>query len=145
MINSISFFQIQDRVHIIEQSEEKIEYSLPFAWRKIGYRRAGQLDRWDFYIITPDEKKLRSNPEIERYLEKNPDVDCDREVTNTSRPWAEQTPAKSATKSAAKPAAKRSAPKPARNNTNYLGKEIFKLYCCFLRTCMSDSTLLEII
>jgi len=84
---------------LLEQSEDNLEYSLPYGWKKIGHRRTGDQDRWDFYIITPDGKKLRSNPEIDRYLEKNPDVDCDREVTNTSRPWADsaapaKTPAK---------------------------------------------------
>jgi len=88
-----------DRITLLEQSEDNLEYSLPYGWKKIGHRRTGDQDRWDFYIITPDGKKLRSNPEIDRYLEKNPDVDCDREVTNTSRPWADsaapaKTPAK---------------------------------------------------
>merc|ERR1712223_2245405 len=88
-----------DRITLLEQSEDNLEYSLSYGWKKIGHRRTGDQDSWDFYIITPDGKKLRSNPEIDRYLEKNPDVDCDREVTNTSRPWADsaapaKTPAK---------------------------------------------------
>ena len=29
---------------------------------------------------------MRSNPDIARYLEKNPNVMCDREVTNTTKP-----------------------------------------------------------
>ena len=70
--------------------EDNIEYSLPYGWKKIGHRRAGDQDRWDFYITTPDGKKLRSNPEIDKYLEKNPNVGCDRRVTNTSRPWADR-------------------------------------------------------
>ena len=70
--------------------EDNIEYSLPYGWKKIGHRRTGDQDRWDFYITTPDGKKLRSNPEIDKYLEKNPNVGCDRRVTNTSRPWADR-------------------------------------------------------
>ena len=35
------------------------------------------------YIFTPDGKKLRSNSEIEQFVEDHPDVKCDMEVTNT--------------------------------------------------------------
>ena len=38
---------------------------------------------WDIYIFTPDGKKLRSNCEIEQFVEDHPDVKCDMEVTNT--------------------------------------------------------------
>ena len=41
---------------------------------------------WDIYVIAPCGKKLRSNPEIDKYLSENPDVQIDREVTNTSKP-----------------------------------------------------------
>ena len=104
---------------MLEQSEDNLEYSLPYGWKKIGHRRTGDQDRWDFYIITPDGKKLRSNPEIDRYLEKNPDVDCDREVTNTSRPWADSAaPAKTPAK---RPAAQAKTQSQIDEN-NYLSK-----------------------
>ena len=35
------------------------------------------------YTFTPDGKKLRSNCEIEQFVEDHPDVKCDMEVTNT--------------------------------------------------------------
>ena len=41
---------------------------------------------WDIYVIAPCGKKLRSNPEIDKYLSENSDVQIDREVTNTSKP-----------------------------------------------------------
>ena len=42
--------------------------------------------QWDFYVYAPDGTKLRSNVEVKRYLEKNPDIPCDLELTNTFRP-----------------------------------------------------------
>ena len=41
--------------------------------------------RWDFYVFSPNGQKFRSNVEIKKFLEKNPSVKCDLEVTNTSR------------------------------------------------------------
>ena len=87
-------FFFEGRCVLIERTEDNIEYSLPYGWKKIGQRRQGDQDRWDVYLITPCGKKLRSNLEVDRYLEKSPDVDCDREVTNTSKPWVDSTPAK---------------------------------------------------
>ena len=63
-----------------------IEYSLPYGWKKKGHKRQnqeGDKNRWDFYVISPAGKKLRSNVEINRYLEANPEVKCDRNITNT--------------------------------------------------------------
>ena len=63
-----------------------IEYSLPYGWKKKGHKRQneeGGKIRWDFYVISPAGKKLRSNVEINRYLEANPGVKCDRNITNT--------------------------------------------------------------
>merc|ERR1711971_1035965 len=105
-----------DRCILEEQSEDNIEYALPYGWKKIGHRRSGDQDRWDFYLITPCGKRLRSNPEIDRYLEKNPDVECDREVTNTSRPWADST------STPAKPG------KSAKSPRNYLEENISKAF-----------------
>ena len=62
------------------------EYMLPYGWKKVGYRRTSNPHTWDFYIITPDEKKLRSSVKVKEYLEKNPNVLCDIKVTNTNRP-----------------------------------------------------------
>ena len=66
------------------ESSDFQEYMLPYGWKKVGYRRTS--NRWDFYIITPNGKKLRSSVKVKEYLEKNPDVLCDIKVTNTNRP-----------------------------------------------------------
>ena len=70
-------------------SEDSREYSLPYDWKKLARRRQQTSHGhkiWDIYIIAPCGKKLRSNPEIEKYLSENPDVQIDRDVTNTSKP-----------------------------------------------------------
>ena len=55
--------------------------------KKVGYRRTSNPHTWDFYIITPNGKKLRSSVKVREYLEKNPNVLlCDINVTNTNRP-----------------------------------------------------------
>ena len=42
-------------------------------------------NHWEFDVFPPSGKKLRSNVEIKIFLEKNPSVKCDLDVTNTSR------------------------------------------------------------
>ena len=59
---------------------------LPYGWKKVGYRIISNPGNWDFYIITPDGKKLRSFVKVKEYLEKNPNVLCDINVTNTNCP-----------------------------------------------------------
>ena len=76
-------------VSIFEENEDSQEYSLPYGWKKLVRKRqqTGQGNKtWDIYIIAPCGKKLRSNPEIEKYLSENPDVQVDRHVTNISKP-----------------------------------------------------------
>ena len=66
--------------------ENYIEYELPYGWKKIGRTRSGRnMIRWYFYVYSPDGTKLRSNPKIKKYLEENPDVKCDLNVTNTDK------------------------------------------------------------
>ena len=71
-------------VPIIE-TDDYLEYQLPFGWKKVGKKRKndGINRRWDFYIYTPWGEQLRSNPEISSYLDRHPDTKCDRKVTNT--------------------------------------------------------------
>merc|ERR1712002_1083776 len=57
-----------------------VEFSLPYGWKKIGQRRKNS-SHWDFYLISPDNKRFRSNVELKKYLEKNPKVKCDLSVT----------------------------------------------------------------
>ena len=77
-------------VSISEENEDsRREYDLPHDWKKLACRRGASSKgnkTWDIYIIAPCGKKLRSNPEIEKYLSENPDVEVDRDVTNTSKP-----------------------------------------------------------
>jgi hypothetical protein len=68
------------------ESSDFQEYMLPYGWKKVGYRRTSNPHTWDFYIITPDGKRLRSSVKVKEYLEKNPNVLCDIKVTNTNRP-----------------------------------------------------------
>jgi len=63
---------------------KKKEYSLPYGWKKMGNKRKSG-DNWDFYVTCPSGKRFRSNVEINRYLDANPDIKCDRNVTNTNR------------------------------------------------------------
>ena len=60
------------------------EYLLPYDWKKVALKRRNS-DRWDFHVLSPQGKKFRSNIEIRKYLEVNPDIKCDRNVTNTSK------------------------------------------------------------
>ena len=62
-------------------------YSLPYGWKKIGYQRqeGERKGIWDFHVFSPCGRRFRSNPEIDRYLDQNPEVKCDRNVTNTSK------------------------------------------------------------
>ena len=68
-------------------TKDKLEYSLPYGWKKVGNKRKSgrDCDNWDFYVICPSGKRFRSNVEINRYLDANPDIKCDRNVTNTNR------------------------------------------------------------
>ena len=71
---------------IAQDTENYREYSLPYNWKKVGHRRQTGTKTWDFYIITPCGKRLRSTVEVNKYLAQNPDVECDRDVTNCNRP-----------------------------------------------------------
>ena len=70
-----------------ERNENRLTYSLPHGWKKIGYQRqeGERKGVWDFHVFSPCGRRFRSNPEIDRYLDQNPDVKCDRNVTNTSK------------------------------------------------------------
>ena len=82
----ISFFYMNNSDFIAQDTENYREYSLPYNWKKVGHRRQTGTKTWDFYIITPCGKRLRSTVEVNKYLAQNPDVECDRDVTNCNRP-----------------------------------------------------------
>ena len=67
-----------------EDTRSYKEYLLPYDWKKVALK-SKNFDRWDFHVLSPQGKKLRSNIEIRKYLEVNPDIKCDRNVTNTSK------------------------------------------------------------
>ena len=71
-----------DKVTLLKETDNDVEFSLPYGWKKFGRKRKNS-DNWDFYLISSDNKRFRSNPEIKRYLENNPNVKCDLSVTNT--------------------------------------------------------------
>ena len=67
------------------ENENFVKHQLPHGWKKVGYRRSDNYT-WDFYVYGPNGEKFRSNVAIRKYLEKNPEVECDLDVTNISRP-----------------------------------------------------------
>jgi hypothetical protein len=71
-----------DKVTVLKKTDNDVEFSLPYGWKKFGHKRKNS-SIWDFYLITSDNRRFRSNPEIKRYLENNPTVKCDLSVTNT--------------------------------------------------------------
>ena len=68
-----------------KSKENDIEYILPYGWKKI-YRTRKNTKRWDVYVIAPCGKRFRSNVEINDYINSNPQVECDLNVTNTKQP-----------------------------------------------------------
>ena len=91
-IENINFKTINEKTTISEKSkigpvketENYREILLPYSWKKVCRKRKNG-DRWDCHVLSPQGKTLRSNIEIKKYLEVNPDVKCDRNVTNTSK------------------------------------------------------------
>ena len=69
-----SINQILVNEHVIKSSLNHWVCSLPYGWKKEGKRRVSNLKNWDFYIISPDGKRLRSNNQVKRYLENNPKI-----------------------------------------------------------------------
>ena len=70
---------------VTQENDSYREYCLPFGWKKTGYLRQNGKT-WDFFAFSPNGKKFRSTVEVNRYLDQNPDVQCDRSVTNTLKP-----------------------------------------------------------
>ena len=83
----------ENPVPVLVESETKItenfrEYSLPHGWKKIGRRRQDGIlkNTWYFCIISPTGIKFPRTIDVNKYLDANPDVICDRIVTTTSLP-----------------------------------------------------------
>jgi hypothetical protein len=79
-------------VNVSEKSKDDyVEYSLPFGWKKVGHKRKSSISNpngklWDMYVFSPDGKRFRSTVKVMRYLELNPHISCDLDVTNCNRP-----------------------------------------------------------
>ena len=67
------------------EKEDYKEFKLPYGWKKTGQRRKYSGCCWDIYVFAPNGQKFRSNVEINNYLEKNPGVKCDLQVTSCSK------------------------------------------------------------
>lgn len=96
------------------KDSDHLEFELPYGWKKLAHRRkSGKSEgNWDTYLISPLGKRLRSNVELERYLEANPKLKCDRSVTTISRHI--QSPAKGKPSNFIQPAKPRARTHPIR-------------------------------
>ena len=83
-INEKTTISKNSNIGPVKESENYREILLPYSWKKVCSKRKNS-DRWDTHVLSPQGKKLRSNIEIRKYLEVNPDIKCDRNVTNTSK------------------------------------------------------------
>ena len=74
----------------VENPSDRETFDLPHGWTKlVVYRRnqpsmAGKI-RQDIYLIPPgsEGKKFQSDAKLQRFLQENPDIECDRSVTST--------------------------------------------------------------
>ena len=63
---------------------EFLRYKLPFGWfKECVLRKSG--DRYDTYLKYEDNK-FHSNERVQNFLEKNPDVKIDKELTTINLP-----------------------------------------------------------
>ena len=80
---------MENHVSKVKKTLPKIEAEfkeyLPHDWIKEVYRRK-KGGKYDTYIIhIPTGKRFRSNVEIDKFLSKNPDIACDRNLTSCSK------------------------------------------------------------
>jgi len=78
--------KVKNHVTKVKKTLPKIEAEfkeyLPHDWIKEVYRRK-KGGKYDTYIIhIPSGKRFRSNVEIDKFLSKNPDIACDRDLTS---------------------------------------------------------------
>ena len=65
----------------------EIIYPLTYGWKKVCHKRRNNFSKdWNVYVTSPDGKMLQSCDEIDKYLDENPEVKCDKNVTNTDQP-----------------------------------------------------------
>ena len=75
-----------------ENSVTKEYFDLPYGWRKevVSIKNQPSMKgkvREDIYLISPGRngKKIQSDIKLHDFLEENPNIKCDLEVTSTSR------------------------------------------------------------
>ena len=74
-----------------EMDVDKEYFDLPFGWTKevVTIRNQPSMKgkiREDIYIITPGgKKKLKSDAQLMKFLEENPTIQCDLDVTSTRK------------------------------------------------------------
>ena len=78
-------------IDVDSKTEDFREISLPYGWKKVGQKRrrssrSSNGENWDFHLISPSGKRFRSSVEVKNYLDKNPEIKCDRTVTNIIPP-----------------------------------------------------------
>ena len=81
--------KVKNHVTRVKKTLPKIEAEfkeyLPHDWIKEVHRRK-KGGKYDTYIIhIPSGKRFRSNVEIDKFLSKNPDIACDRDLTSCSK------------------------------------------------------------
>ena len=74
----------------VEKPSVREFFELPHGWTKLVVHRENQKSmhgktRHDIYLICPGSKrtKLQSDAQLERFLQENPDIECDQSVTST--------------------------------------------------------------
>ena len=76
----------QEKVINVTNEPDLKEYELPFNWTKQCKRRKSG-NTWDVYVTHGSSgKRFRSNVAIDDYLTNNPEVKCNRELTNCKYP-----------------------------------------------------------
>ena len=74
-----------------EMDVDKEYFDLPFGWTKevVTIRNQPSMKgkiREDIYIISPGgKKKLKSDAQLRKFLEENPTIQCDLDVTSTRK------------------------------------------------------------
>ena len=78
------------RNHLNERLDRARVEQLPFGWTKKAERRPYGIHsgKWDVYVFTPAGEKLRSKPDLQKFLQENPMVKYDPDNTNFELPAA---------------------------------------------------------
>ena len=90
----------EPKIKLIKEEANKKVFSLPFDWTKeVRYRKMspeskGPKRLCDVYLFSPVGQMLRSNPELLKFLDENPEIPYDPEVTTLKRFSDDITPKK---------------------------------------------------